>query len=258
MTKEILKIKVDEDLDYSMLWVRAPDFHNFGEKMEEIEEAVNKAWLETPDAPDEMQALTDSITALTSNSLAQLEEQVKAMPEGEERDQLRQGIEMMKALQADPGEAEAEEDEDEEEDSSDEAPAEESEEDKWEKDPQTLRVNLPEKAEWGAKYEKQLDEFLDQWPAVRSLVHQELFKMYQEIYPDMWDFRRDEPAAALALPEPVSVETIAQLFKITTITLHKNGKVGISGNCTWDEEHGFGVLVKGNKVLRTGAADEAY
>lgn len=34
--------------------------------------------------------------------------------------------------------------------------------------------------------------------------------------------------------------------------------MGLSGDCTWDDEHGIGVLLEDGRVIDTGHADVAF
>ena len=60
------------------------------------------------------------------------------------------------------------------------------------------------------------------------------------------------------LPVPTTAEAVADLCCIRSIYLHPEGVVGLGGSCTWDEEHGFGVLLKENDVLAVGGEDVAF
>jgi hypothetical protein len=111
---------------------------------------------------------------------------------------------------------------------------------------------------WDSTTEAAVDEFLANWPTSRPKVLEATAKYYKEKYPELLEFFGDDPGVQFILPKPGSREVVADLFRISTIHLRDDGAIGLAGPCTWDEEHGFGVLLKNGKVSAVGHASEAY
>jgi hypothetical protein len=66
----------------------------------------------------------------------------------------------------------------------------------------------------------------------------------------------------VALPAKLDRKSLRALVQLTTITIHGVARdgvalVGYGLACTWDREHGVGVLTHGDRVLEVGAADTA-
>ncbi len=64
------------------------------------------------------------------------------------------------------------------------------------------------------------------------------------------------------MPDLHRVEEFRQLIGLHAINVHpleKDGKpyIGFSFGCSWDDEHGLGVLMHGNRTVEIGGADTA-
>jgi len=46
-------------------------------------------------------------------------------------------------------------------------------------------------------------------------------------------------------------------IELNSVYIHRSGAVGLSFNCTWDEEHGLGVRLDKNNVIKVGESSEA-
>lgn len=193
MTKEIIKVEENRELNHCTVTVRVPQFENFGEKLKEIEQAAEQAW----------------------------QSHHKIAPSDKE---VGNGI---------------------------------GQKDELEKDPSVLLVHPPTEEKWIPTYESQLDGFLNEWPHLRNQVLEKTFEMYQQYFQEV-EFVAPNPAAEFILPEPTSAERISHHFRITSIMLHEDGRIGIYGRCTWDDEHGFGAMIQDGQVLTVGHADEAF
>jgi hypothetical protein len=269
MPNEILKVETDPELNLTQVIIRLPEFINFGEKLDELQEEAADAWLADPGAIEGMGETTEKLTELTNNTLAQLEEKLATMPDGPMKDQMRMGMEMFKQMQSTFLNEDENEEDDEEEDSAadedDEPAADESDEEEeeigddeeYESDPNVLRVLLPPGVDWDDQQEARLHKFLQQWPKLRPKLLKQVFEVYEEARPEAVEMYGGTAGLDLVLPAPLSPEAITQLFRITTIELYETGRIGLSGRCTWEEEHGFGALIEGDKILRVGTFEES-
>lgn len=55
-----------------------------------------------------------------------------------------------------------------------------------------------------------------------------------------------------------SSEDLKKSIELNSILIHQTGIVGMSFNCTWDEEHGLGIRIYKNNEIKVGEASEAY
>lgn len=72
----------------------------------------------------------------------------------------------------------------------------------------------------------------------------------------------DEAERASFMPDLHSIDDLYELIEIDGVNVHQVGEhtapyVGIEFRCTWDEEHGAGVLLAGRRVVEVGGADTA-
>lgn len=72
----------------------------------------------------------------------------------------------------------------------------------------------------------------------------------------------DEEDAAEVAPPATTVDELKRLCGIVSINVHPLVKadipfLGVEFGCTWEEEHGAGVLLHGSSALECGAADTA-
>jgi hypothetical protein len=65
------------------------------------------------------------------------------------------------------------------------------------------------------------------------------------------------------LPPVNSIEDFRAIIGLTTVHLHAVERlglpyVGFELGCSWDDEHGLGVLMHGTRVVEIGGADTAF
>ena len=65
------------------------------------------------------------------------------------------------------------------------------------------------------------------------------------------------------MPDVSNIDDFRDLIGLHTVYIHqidKNGVpyIGFEFGCTWDDEHGLGVLMNGNDIVETGGADTAF
>ena len=99
----------------------------------------------------------------------------------------------------------------------------------------------------------------------RAAVHDAMLERLFDEYPDIRDlfkgvFGKEERKRVL--PKIRFPEQLREIVGIHCIHVHpiaKDGKpfIGVELGCTWDAEHGLGVLLHGAKVLKVGGADTA-
>jgi hypothetical protein len=252
--KEILEINVDPDLGTTEVSLRVPQFQNFGQHLRELELKERKAdqALDEPVDAEEIEETTTNLTEMAKTSLGALQQKLDAMPEGPQKEMLRSSMQMMNQMISGFGKLEDTEEDDEDEPGSEEDAAD------LEYDLQQLRIALSDDMAWDKAAEARVDAFLAAWPGIRPQVLQATFKYYKDLYPQLAEMFGESPAIQFIMPKPTSPDVIADLFYISAIYLHEDGKIGLGAQCTWDEEHGYGVLLKNNKVVSVGHEDEAF
>jgi hypothetical protein len=93
-----------------------------------------------------------------------------------------------------------------------------------------------------------------------------LLKAVLEVYPQFRQQYFDDYAIAENeedLPSITSPDDLAKVMSLEEISVHqitKNGVpyVGYQFRCGWDDEHGLGVLMHHNRVVKLGGADTAF
>lgn len=65
------------------------------------------------------------------------------------------------------------------------------------------------------------------------------------------------------MPTVESAEAFRDLIGLHTVHVHQISKdglpyVGLEFGCTWDPEHGLGILMRGTRVVAVGGADTAF
>jgi len=88
-----------------------------------------------------------------------------------------------------------------------------------------------------------------------------LLQEYPRFREQVFDCYDEEDAEKMA-PPVTTVADLKRLCGIVSINIHPLVKagvpfVGVEFGCTWEEEHGAGVLLHGNRALECGAADTA-
>lgn len=92
-------------------------------------------------------------------------------------------------------------------------------------------------------------------PGMTAAVCEATFVYYNEAYAaERGFFDELKP-----ITSPMEVRGLISLYSVHVHHQHREGMalVGLEFGCVWDEEHGFGVLMHGGKVVDIGAADAA-
>lgn len=248
MQKEIVSIDVDEEFDTTEVIVRVPGFDNFGKRLNEIDNLIYDALEADPELEDKLIDAGQKVTQVYDDSQKQLQEKIDAMPDGPEKKSLltvQENIQKMKDM------VESVDDEDEED-------FELEDEEEAEHDIEQFVVSLPERAAWDEDTERKVDRFLTNWPNLKQKILDANFEVYKTVYPIVTELMGDDPAAKHVFPKPTGPEAIADHFSIDTLHLRADKQIGLSGHCTWDEEHGWGVLLKKGAIVSAGGAEEAF
>jgi hypothetical protein len=102
--------------------------------------------------------------------------------------------------------------------------------------------------------------------SVHDAAIEALYAHYQDLYPswrsDLDDIFGEDDANEM-MPEIASPNDLKRLIGVSFMFVHQIATdgvpyVGIEFGCTWDEEHGAGILLHGTRVVETGGADVAF
>ncbi len=101
--------------------------------------------------------------------------------------------------------------------------------------------------------------------AVAQSVLQGIFAKYpewRELFLDA-DFRDDDEEEEDLIPEierPEQLRTLIGLSIVHVLNVAKDGTAytGFEFGCTWDEEHGLGVMAHRGRVVEVGGADTSF
>jgi len=112
-----------------------------------------------------------------------------------------------------------------------------------------LRIDEIESVKWVIDNEKNIHDAL----------MAKLLKEYPSIKEEAAEWYEDEDISTL-LPEISTVNELKKIVGIVSIYVHpivKYGKpfIGVELGCTWDDDHGVGVILHGENALECGGAD---
>ena len=253
--KEIISAEKNSDFDDWEIEMRVPGFDNFGKRLGDLEKRAFEAELafdqttegkaearktvealgnQIAQAVQDQRQLAEKISGYAvDDPLCESVEGITKMLEGLPEIMAAEGAGLLEGAEFDP------------------------EDDSFDRDHEVLEIALEEGIEWDAEAESRVNAFLASWPQIRSEVHREAFAHYQAIFSQIED-NAQGAGGALTLPAPVSSGVVEDLFTITSLFLFADGRVGISGDCTWDEEHGFGAVIKDTRVLEFAQSDLLY
>ena len=103
--------------------------------------------------------------------------------------------------------------------------------------------------------------YLEQGRGVFTSVLTSLSLYYDKLRPRCIDFFGSE--AACLMPIVRDTADFSRLIDLRHIHVHPWSKdgivyVGLQFGCTWDREHGFGVLMHRDRVVSVGSADVSF
>jgi hypothetical protein len=95
---------------------------------------------------------------------------------------------------------------------------------------------------------------------VSEAVKTAVFREYPRLVAE-YGYTADE--GAVLMPAIAGPNDLGALIGLYAVNVHqiRNGKVpylGFELGCTWDDEHGLGVLTHGTRVIEVGGADTAF
>lgn len=100
---------------------------------------------------------------------------------------------------------------------------------------------------------------LSAWQTLRPQILAKAFEQYKRIYEDEVKYGAQGDKDLVdpeAYPEPTDPSVIEDCMSLASFCLQEDpAQLGLSGHCTWDEEHGIGFIVEADKVIECGAAD---
>ena len=102
---------------------------------------------------------------------------------------------------------------------------------------------------------------LEHGQEVFSAILAALRPYYEEMRPKYLSFLGSK--ADSLMPAVQSVEQLGRLIDLWHVHVHPwtkdgVGYVGLEFGCTWDQEHGFGVLMHRDRVVSVGSADISF
>jgi hypothetical protein len=102
---------------------------------------------------------------------------------------------------------------------------------------------------------------LEHWQEVYTAVLAALRPYYMEMRPEYISCLGSQ--ADSLMPDVQSVEELSRLIDLRHVHVHPWSKdgigyVGLQFGCTWDQEHGFGVLMHRDRVVSVGGADVSF
>lgn len=102
---------------------------------------------------------------------------------------------------------------------------------------------------------------VDNQAAVHDAMLHRLLEHYPGLRDEFLDYFIDEDMAKQCLPEVKTPAELKALLGIVSINVHQiqdaEPYIGVELGCTWDDEHGVGVLLHGARPLEVGGADTA-
>lgn len=113
-----------------------------------------------------------------------------------------------------------------------------------------------------------LDDFLKNEQALYQKARQAVYRFYQNSYQDYkqgWSLgSRVFGVGDISefLPQVVSGSELDELVQFEVIRIHPprdgQSKIGIECSCSWDPEHGLGILIASDEIEQVGLAEVCY
>jgi hypothetical protein len=101
--------------------------------------------------------------------------------------------------------------------------------------------------------------FLENEASISDAAKTAIFQKYHELQ-ESYDCSPSEKAECM--PDISSVEDLKRLIGLFAVHVHQIEKgglpyIGLEFGCTWDNEHGLGVLMHGTRPVEVGGSDTA-
>eukprot|EP00752_Nemacystus_decipiens_P016626 g14866.t1 len=233
----MMQIEVLRVDSYDSAHLRITGWANFGDRMAELEEKADKAL---------SVQIVDDDEEMDEEEAADLKEAEDILDRAEQ--------ELMAKLGVLPDDDDDDEWEDDDEDEDDEDP------DRY---IALCKTEFEEAGEWFIKdkpWEEsdlgRLRAFLGRWPGLRDKVQDFVFASYRDNYDEIWEFNAFDETSRITMPKPTDRSVIEDLFRIGTFELRDGDKMVLGCVCTWDEEHGFDLVIENDETMHVVAAVE--
>jgi hypothetical protein len=103
---------------------------------------------------------------------------------------------------------------------------------------------------------------IDNESAVHDAMLERLFEEYPQMRKESLElFGKEERDRVLPVVKtPMELKALMGVSFVNVHPMAKDGKpfIGVELGCTWEQEHGLGVLMHGAKVLKVGGAETAF
>jgi hypothetical protein len=104
-----------------------------------------------------------------------------------------------------------------------------------------------------------VDWFLDNERAVSKAAKAAIFQKYPELQ-EIYGYSNQEKAELM--PDISSADDLTHLIGLNSVNIHQIAKddipyIGLEFGCSWDDEHGLGVLMHGTRPVEVGGGDTA-
>ena len=103
--------------------------------------------------------------------------------------------------------------------------------------------------------------FQDGDAPLTDMVLKAIFDVYPEWRENYKEFLGEELEDRMPeLHSPSDLKTLIGLSTIHVLSVERDGLayVGFEFGCEWEEEHGLGVMLHGNRIIDVGSAEEAF
>jgi hypothetical protein len=99
---------------------------------------------------------------------------------------------------------------------------------------------------------------LDEEPALFKAVLKAAFEYYQRCRKMSWPGADGRPLGALKSPSALKRYLGLGTVHLLPVAKDGLGYIGFELGCSWDDEHGLGVMTHGRRVVELGGADSAF
>jgi hypothetical protein len=99
---------------------------------------------------------------------------------------------------------------------------------------------------------------LDHEPALFQAVHKAAFKYHQRCRKGGWRDEKEKPLPALKGPAELRRHIGMGTVHLLPVAKGGLGYIGFELGCSWDREHGLGVMTHKGRVVEFGGADTSF
>ncbi|WP_198027621.1 hypothetical protein [Seonamhaeicola sp. S2-3] len=110
-------------------------------------------------------------------------------------------------------------------------------------------------------YQHKANEYLiKNEEGIKNEILNALVIKYPEIQ-DIYDFEPDEKKELMPdVIDPNDFKKLIELIRIHFLNIKKDdiGYIGFEFDCKWDIEHGLGIMIHKNRIIKIGGADTSF